>query len=286
MLPVTRIPDESAARRLARALSAAGMGCEIDRGKAGDWIIWLHEHARLDEARRLQETLAADPAAALAAESAVPAPPAISEPAPQREPRRSQRVESQSVPRTPVTWVLLALCLLTAIEVGLDQKTSPLKDALHIGQGGSPLFADILHGQFWRLITPVFIHLSALHLMLNGLMLWQLGRLIEVRLGATSLASQVLLYAIASNIGQYLFNGPAFGGMSGVIYGLFGCAWIRGRLDPASGLRLRGDAVFMMMAWFAVCWMGMLPIANMAHTVGLVTGMAWGWASRPRHQPA
>jgi membrane associated rhomboid family serine protease len=40
----------------------------------------------------------------------------------------------------------------------------------------------------------------------------------------------------------------------------------------------------MMLVWFVICFTGFMPIANTAHTVGLLTGMAWGFLAslKPR----
>ena len=69
-------------------------------------------------------------------------------------------------------------------------------------------------------------------------------------------------------------------GMSGVVYGLLGYAWMKGRFDPGSGLLLHPQTVAMMLIWFFLCLTGLMGnIANTAHAVGLVLGIAWGYAS-------
>ena len=277
MLPVARIPDEAAAQRLARAMAAAGMGCEIDRGKDGSWIVWVHEHARLTEARLLEQALAADPGRAIVEP---PPPVAVAPPQAARPPRPLAPARTT----TPATWALLGACVATALVAGLDRQLGPLAAALVIAEPGTAPFAQIRAGEVWRLVTPILLHFDPLHLLFNGLMLWQLGRLVEARLGTVSLLLQVLLYAVAGNVVQYLWAGPTFGGMSGVVYGLFGCAWIRGRLDRASGMLLRSDVVLMMLAWFSICLLGLMPIANGAHAGGLLGGMAWGWLSSRRRR--
>jgi GlpG protein len=88
-----------------------------------------------------------------------------------------------------------------------------------------------------------------------------------------------------SNLAQYYYKGPVFGGMSGVIYGLLGYVWIRGKFDPASGLYLHSYNVMMMLIWFFACLFNLIPnVANAAHAVGLVVGMAWGYLSSLRYR--
>jgi GlpG protein len=110
--------------------------------------------------------------------------------------------------------------------------------------------------------------------------LYDLGGMVEARQGRLRLGLIVLVIAVLSNLGQYWMAGPIFGGMSGVVYGLLGYVWMRGKFDPASGLFLHQTTVLMMLIWFFVCLFGWVGrVANTAHAVGLVVGMAWGYLS-------
>jgi len=87
-----------------------------------------------------------------------------------------------------------------------------------------------------------------------------------------------LSIGIMSNIIQYLSSGPAFGGMSGVVYGLLGYTWIRS-LQVKSGYQLPKSIVILMLAWLALGYTGWIgPIGNEAHLSGLIFGMAYGFA--------
>jgi GlpG protein len=136
---------------------------------------------------------------------------------------------------------------------------------------------EVRQGQVWRLITPIFIHWNLLHLLFNMLCLKDFGSMIEARQGSVKLLLMVVVIGVASNLGQTWVSGPQFGGISGVLYGLFGFIWMRGRLDPASGLHLSSTNIVAMVAWFFLCLFGFIGnIANTAHGVGLVMGMVWG----------
>jgi GlpG protein len=145
---------------------------------------------------------------------------------------------------------------------------------------------EVRHGQIWRVVTPIFIHFNVLHIFFNLLWLRDLGSMIEARQSSLYLGVLVLALAVASNLAQYYYAGPAFGGMSGVIYGLLGYIWIRGKLDPGSGLFLHPTTVMMMIVWFVLCWTPVLGswVANMTHTVGLFMGMAWGYLASVRYR--
>lgn len=139
---------------------------------------------------------------------------------------------------------------------------------------------EIFHGQVWRLITPIFIHFGILHIIFNMLWLKDLGSMIEQKQKAWFLAIMVLVLGVSSNLGQYYMSGPMFGGMSGVVYGLFGYVWLRGKYDLSSGYFMHPQTVIMMVVWFFLCLFGIIGnVANTAHAIGFGMGCTWGFVS-------
>ena len=131
--------------------------------------------------------------------------------------------------------------------------------------------------ELWRWITPIFVHMNFLHALFNLMMLASFGGHVEARIGRGWFVALVLLLAALPNLAQFLTSGPAFGGMSGVLYGLLGFCWLRGRLDPNSGLAINPTTIAMLMAWYFACLVGFIPnVANTVHTVGLGLGMLTG----------
>ncbi|SNY58319.1 rhomboid family intramembrane serine protease [Paractinoplanes atraurantiacus] len=87
--------------------------------------------------------------------------------------------------------------------------------------GGDP--HGIAAGEWWRLVTAMFLHYGLLHLALNMWLLWQLGRYLEVQFGPLRFAAIYLLAGLGGNVAAYLFtpqNQPA-AGASTAIFGLF-----------------------------------------------------------------
>ena len=140
---------------------------------------------------------------------------------------------------------------------------------------------ELRRGQLWRLVTPIFIHYGILHLVFNLFWLRDLGSAIEGRKGWLWLLMIVLVTAVLSNVGQFAWSGwPHFGGMSGVVYGLFGYCWIKARLQPHEQFWLDSQTVTIMLAWLVLCMTGYLgPIANAAHVVGLIVGCAFAYGA-------
>jgi GlpG protein len=155
---------------------------------------------------------------------------------------------------------------------------------------------QVRDGDVWRLVTPIFIHYGILHLVFNILMLRTLGGSIERQRGPWILALLVIAIAIPSNLAQYsmyylkfvagedtlsrfhLGGGPAFGGFSGVLFGLLGYVIVKAWLQPEQGLTIRRSSVIVMIVWFVLCFTGLLgPVANVAHMAGFVAGFILGW---------
>ena len=145
---------------------------------------------------------------------------------------------------------------------------------------GSLFLPEVKAGEVWRLITPIFAHGSVMHILFNMMWLVQLGRFIESRFGAAKLLALVLVIGVGSNLAEYLWKSPYFGGMSGVNYGLFGFLWMKGKFGRDQGWELPQQTVQLMLMWMVLCYTGLMgPIANAAHTVGLIIGVLLGIAS-------
>jgi len=166
---------------------------------------------------------------------------------------------------------LIGVCLLVGLVTALGKNmalVAPLLISNYLG--GLP---ELGQGEWWRLLTPIFLHFGLLHLVFNMLWLWDLGDILERVQGSRWLLLFIVVIGVTSNLAQYAYAGPLFGGMSGVVYGLLGYLWLRSYLDPRFPLRPNKSVVYMMLGWFILCWTGLLgPIANMAHTVGLAAG--------------
>ena len=139
------------------------------------------------------------------------------------------------------------------------------------------------HGQWWRFITPMFIHFSWLHIVFNLLWVWEIGRKIEFTNSAVVLFVAVIASSLAANVTQYLLSGPSlFGGMSGVVFGLLGHSLIWSRLVPSKDVGLPSGIYIFMLVYLVVGFTGVIDLlglgslANGAHLGGLIGGFATG----------
>lgn len=150
-----------------------------------------------------------------------------------------------------------------------------------------PMFAQIIHGEVWRLFSPCILHRDLLHILFNMIWLWVLCRPVEERIGALRTIALTLILGISSNVAQYLASGPFFMGYSGVVTGLAGFIWMREKIAPWEGYPIsRATLLFLVLFVLAmlalqigsfillmVTQMNFTPtIANTAHIFGALLG--------------
>jgi len=199
-------------------------------------------------------------------------------------PRRTSREFGPTSLRVgPLTGTLIGISIAVAIFSRLGENDDVLSH-LFISQyfrgGDEGLLPEVMHGELWRLLSPIFIHFGFIHLLFNMLWLKDLGSAIEKLISTRVLLALVIIIGVFSNLVQFFFAGPLFGGMSGVVYGLLGYVWMKSRFDPASGLYMDKQTVIWMVGWFFLCLTGAMGhVANYAHGAGLVAGVIWGFAS-------
>ncbi|NJP30444.1 rhomboid family intramembrane serine protease [Micromonospora thermarum] len=93
---------------------------------------------------------------------------------------------------------------------------------------GAAIFPDgtvggIAEGQWYRLVTAMFLHFGVIHLALNMWALWVLGRSLEAQLGRLRFAALYLISGLGGNVLAYVFTEPnrPTAGASTAIFGLF-----------------------------------------------------------------
>ena len=168
----------------------------------------------------------------------------------------------------------LGLLLGLALPLWAQKAAAPKSLTLRTEPSAVVWLDEVRRGQVWRLVTPIFLHMDPMHLIGNLLLGLALSGMIERERGSWRLLLGILLTAIVSNVAQYAISGPRFGGLSGVVYGMFGYVWLMGRVAPEFGLQISRESAMMMTVWLIVCWFGVVgQVANVCHVMGLAMGL-------------
>ena len=184
--------------------------------------------------------------------------------------------------------IALAIFLTLFTNFGLNNFLEPL---LFIKTNLNSSFENtyLINNEWWRLITPTFLHFSMTHLVFNCLWIYILGQRIEKLDGSSVFLFIFILTGILSNAGQFFWTQQyLFGGLSGAVYGLLGYCFII-ELDGRHGRYGLPEALYLFMfIWLLVGFTGVLSffgfgnVANTAHLVGMIAGFIIGLITKYR----
>src|SRR5690606_36651475 len=91
----------------------------------------------------------------------------------------------------------------------------------------------IVAGEWWRFITPIFLHIGILHLLMNSLALYYLGSIVEKIYGSGRFLFIYLFSGFLGALGSFIFNPSISAGASGAIFGCFGALLYFGTIHPS-----------------------------------------------------
>ncbi len=145
----------------------------------------------------------------------------------------------------------------------------------------------IAQGEWWRLVTAMFLHVGLLHIAFNLYVLYLVGIPVEQALGRWRYVALYLLSGLGGAAASYALTSPfsAGEGASGAIFGLFAAWWVITR-------RAGGDtrSVTVLIGLNLVLSFVIPGIGYWAHLGGLATGtvlaLAFAYAPRARRTPA
>ncbi|MBI2818893.1 MAG: rhomboid family intramembrane serine protease [Acidobacteria bacterium] len=133
-------------------------------------------------------------------------------------------------------------------------------------------------GEWWRFVTPIFLHGSLLHLGMNSWVLYDLGPTVESLYGRQRYLVLYVLSGIGGNLLSYWWSPYSLSiGASGSILGLVGAMITYGYRNRS---RLGESVRNMYVRWaiYVLIFGFLVPfIDNAAHIGGLLAGMAFGW---------
>ena len=105
---------------------------------------------------------------------------------------------------------------------------------------GAKVNSLILEGEWWRLFTPIFVHIGLLHLVMNSIALYFLGVFTERIFGNVRFVFIYLFAGVAGTLSSLLFSPSISAGASGAIMGLFGALLYFGTVYPRLFFRTMG----------------------------------------------
>jgi len=180
-------------------------------------------------------------------------------------------------PKTPVTtFLIIANALAFAFEfvkLGPGVLSGEFTEQGLIDIGTTIPRLVLQNGEWWRVVTGGFLHLSFLHIAINMYSLYVLGRFVEAIAGSTRMAILYAISLVGSGLAVVYFSSPDIptAGASGAIFGMFGALFAIGFKLGKPGMDLVkaniGILIINLIFTFAVP-----GISAWAHVGGLIIG--------------
>lgn len=143
----------------------------------------------------------------------------------------------------------------------------------------------ILDGQYWRFITPLFLHGGIIHLGFNSYFLYMIGPQVERPFGRLRFLSIYLLAGLGASLASFMLTSNPSVGASGALFGVIGALipyLYRNRGILANS---RPQIMSIIQVIGINLLIGLTPgIDNWAHVGGLITGLGLAWLIAPLYK--
>ena len=199
---------------------------------------------------------------------------------PQTPPPVPPRVMRRPVSNPPyVTYFMIASIVLVYIGQMLTQTPGGSDLLTNLG---AKINSAIIAGQYWRLITPMWLHGSLLHIAFNMYALFIFGANLERAYGHGRFLLLYLLSGFAGNVISFMMSPTPSIGSSTAIFGLIAAQGV----FLYQNRRLIRNAQGMLINTLTIAAinlvLGLSPgIDNWGHLGGLIGGLAFAWSAGP-----
>ena len=192
-----------------------------------------------------------------------------------QQPQPSVRITPYAVSKPTLTYALIVINLLIfAVDWLVLQN--------RLTDFGMKINEAIVAGQYWRFITPVFLHANPAHVVMNCISLYYIGRQVEAVYGSFRFSVIYILSGIAGVVLSFaLLPNPSLGA-SGAIFGLIGALLLflyrnRTVLNTRGAIR---QVVIVIGIQIAAGLISQV-VDNAGHIGGLLCGIGLGWFMTP-----
>jgi rhomboid protease GluP len=179
---------------------------------------------------------------------------------------------------SPVTFVFILINVVVFLYAESHGGTKNTGTLLEFGA------AEQIHvraGEYWRLFTPMFLHIGWMHLLWNGYFSVGWCAVIEQALGRWRFIVLYLVSGIGASAVSVACHQVVSAGASGALFGVIGAVLVmRRRMLPSWGVFFRDRPVrstLVSIAVWTVVGLTVVAMDNFAHLGGLVTGAVVAW---------
>ena len=188
---------------------------------------------------------------------------------------------NEATPRVFITPIIIALNIVVFVAMLATGVSFFAPQSEQLLKWGADYGLQTLNGEWWRLLSSVFVHIGVVHLLLNMWCLWSLGRLAERMFGNWTFLALYLLCGLGGSLASVwwdpsIVSAGASGAVFGVAGGLVGF-WYFGKVAlPRSVIKRDFASILTFVGYNLIYGFAKEGVDNAAHLGGLLTGLALG----------
>lgn len=177
-------------------------------------------------------------------------------------------------------WATYTILLIQVIVFGWEILQGGSENISALVAAGAKVNGLVAQGQWWRLITPIFVHIGWQHILINSLTLYFMGQQLEFLYGPLKFIGLYLLSGIGGNLMSFAFGSSASlsAGASTSLFGLFGLYVTLGLIFRKNEVIRQWAQQFLLLIILNLCtdiFMGGIDIWG--HIGGALTGCLLGF---------
>ncbi|OZU89966.1 rhomboid family intramembrane serine protease [Virgibacillus indicus] len=167
-------------------------------------------------------------------------------------------------------YILLAINVLIFILLETNGGSGSIETLIEFGAKYNP--AIIEEGEWWRIVSSMFLHIGFLHLFMNMLAVYYLGALAERIYGSWRFLIIYFLAGIGGGLASFAFSPHVSAGASGALFGLFGALLFFGLIYKKIFFQTMGKNILLLIVINIVIGFTIPQIDMGAHLGGLIAG--------------
>jgi len=175
----------------------------------------------------------------------------------------------EQVKKPYVTYFFMTVCIIMFVLMEIFGSSENTQTLIEFG---ATFNVAIEAGEWWRLITPIFLHIGFLHLIMNVFSLYYIGTMVEKLYGHWRYTVIFLVSGIVGCLASFLTNPTLAAGASGAIFGMFGALIFFGINYPKVFMKTIGGSILSLLAINLAFGFILDGVDNAGHIGGLVGG--------------
>lgn len=177
------------------------------------------------------------------------------------------------IPVASIIFTILSICWFMYMTLVYGTTT----DTLLLYENGAIYGAEFTTKEWWRLMTPIFVHIGFDHLLSNMLLLVTVARVLEEIIGTLKFTILYLISGIVGNLAVvYLDPNSLTAGASGALYGVLGFLAIHAIFRRSKYIYFLGKSYMGIIAINIIYTVIAPGVSIMGHLGGFIAGMILG----------